>query len=302
MKNRTFAFSDKILKFFGPKKHELNEDIDSIKSLLLSDKPCMISRIGSVEFQALTFMRYYPFSFFLKKRSFYQIKNNAGFFPVSMNSLKDFYKLYKDDIKDLDVLVRWRIEELLFSDWFKNKQYVFKPALDYFFLQEHPWTYALKGKRILVIHPFAETIKSQYYYHRTDLFENKEILPEFESLQTIKAVQSNANNPSDFTSWFDALSWMESEIDKIDYDIALLGCGAYGMPLAAYIKRKGKKAIHMGGILQFLFGIKSIRYEGSENTSPYINNFFVYPSDAERPKNANLVEGGCYWGPESKNV
>ena len=26
-----------------------------------------------------------------------------------------------------------------------------------------------------------------------------------------------------------------------------LGCGAYGFPLAAHVKRMGKKAIHMGG-------------------------------------------------------
>lgn len=49
---------------------------------------------------------------------------------------------------------------------------------------------------------------------------------------------------------------MKDEIDKQDYDIALIGCGAYGFPLAAHIKRSGKKAIHLGGALQLLFGIK----------------------------------------------
>lgn len=45
-------------------------------------------------------------------------------------------------------------------------------------------------------------------------------------------------------------------MDKIDYDICLIGCGAYGFPLAAHAKRKGKKAVHLGGALQLLFGIK----------------------------------------------
>lgn len=49
---------------------------------------------------------------------------------------------------------------------------------------------------------------------------------------------------------------MKDEIDKRDYDIALIGCGAYGFPLAAHIKRSGKKAVHLGGALQLLFGIK----------------------------------------------
>lgn len=49
---------------------------------------------------------------------------------------------------------------------------------------------------------------------------------------------------------------MQDEISKEDYDICLIGCGAYGFSLAAYVKRCGKQAIHMGGALQLLFGIK----------------------------------------------
>ena len=52
----------------------------------------------------------------------------------------------------------------------------------------------------------------------------------------------------------------------------------------------------MGGILQFLFGIKSVALEANEDTAKYINDSFVYPSDKDKPKNAHLVEGGCYWG------
>ena len=38
---------------------------------------------------------------------------------------------------------------------------------------------------------------------------------------------------------------MKSEIDKKDFDIALLGCGAYGVPLAAHIKQNGKEAVYV---------------------------------------------------------
>ena len=43
---------------------------------------------------------------------------------------------------------------------------------------------------------------------------------------------------------------------KFDFDVALIGCGAYGFPLAAKLKTAGKQAIHLGGVLQALFGIK----------------------------------------------
>ena len=73
-------------------------------------------------------------------------------------------------------------------------------------------------------------------------------MPDFD-LITIKAVQSLGGGEQ-FQSWFDALDWMKAEIDKHDYDICLIGCGAYGFPLAAHVKRLGKKAFHLGGALQ----------------------------------------------------
>lgn len=297
MKHRTFSFTDKIYKWISPKAHGIAADTKQIKQMLESDKPCMISRFGSTELQTLSYVRFFPFSLPLKKRTLCNIQYASGFFPVTSKNLKMFYELYKKDVKNLDMLVSWRIEESFFKDWIGNKTQVKKTTLDTFYGHEHPWTYALKGKRVLIVHPFAETIESQYNNHRLDLFANQEVLPEFESLEIVKAVQSIAGNPVDFNSWFDALDWMKMEIDKKEFNIALLGCGAYAMPLAAHIKRKGKKAIHMGGVLQFLFGIKSVRYEENEDTSPYINEFFVYPSEKDKPKNASVVEGGCYWGP-----
>lgn len=296
MKHRTFAFTDKIYDYLSPNPNGIVADTLLIKSFLDSDKPCMISRFGSTELQTLSYIRYYPFSIPLKKRTYYNIQYASGFFPVTMDNLRQFYEIYKKDVMEMDLLVSWRIEEMLFKDWIVNIPQIKKTTLDNFYAQEHPWTYSLKGKRILVVHPFAGTIEEQYKNNRTNLFCNPEVLPEFESLQTIKAVQSIAGNPVDFESWFDALVWMKQEIDKKEFDIALVGCGAYAMPLAAHIKRMGKKVVHMGGILQFLFGIKSVRYEENRETVKYINEHFVYPSNADKPKNASLVEGGCYWG------
>lgn len=295
MKYRTFSFTDRIHEKIGPKRHSLEEDIQAICCELESKEPCMISRIGSVEFQCLTLIRYFPLSLPLLSRSKRQMRLNAGFFPISMNTFKQFYRLYKKDIKEINLFVRWRIEELLFNCWFERINYVHKNALDSFYSQAHPWTSILKGKKILVVHPFAETIESQYNNHRENLFANKEVLPEFASLETIKAVQSIAGNPVNFSTWFEALDWMKSEIDKKDFDIALLGCGAYALPLAAHVKRIGKKAVHMGGVLQFLFGITSKRYDENEKYKPYINKYFVYPDAKDRPQNASVVEGGCYW-------
>ena len=294
MKYRTFSFLDKIYERLAPKTEGVEADTNRLIAFLESNKPCMISRFGSTELQTLSYSRYFPLSLPLKKRTYYNIQYASGFFPVTHKNLKYFYQLYEDDVKQLDLLISWRVEEFLFQDWLKDKPNVRKTTIDAFYEHEHPWTQVLEGKKVLVVHPFAETIERQYK-KRELLFENNKVLPEFASLSTIKAVQSIAGNPVSFASWFEALEWMKDEIDKCDYEIALLGCGAYGMPLAAHIKRQGKKAVHMGGVLQFLFGIKGKRYIENPDTAKYINDYFVFPSDADKPKHANVVEGGCYW-------
>jgi hypothetical protein len=88
---------------------------------------------------------------------------------------------------------------------------------------------------------------------------------------------------------------MKAEIDKKDFDIAIIGCGAYGFPLAAHVKRIGKKAIHLGGPTQILFGIKGKRWIDNPNFNEIINEYFIFPNESDKVKNANKVEGACYW-------
>ena len=77
----------------------------------------------------------------------------------------------------------------------------------------------LKGKKILVVHPFAETIKSQYENKRRLIFPGTEILPEFD-LHILKAVQTIAGTIDPrFPTWFDALNYMTEECLKINFDI-----------------------------------------------------------------------------------
>src|SRR5690606_17357822 len=110
---------------------------------------------------------------------------------------------------------------------------------------QNSWGKALEGKKVLIVHPFEDSIKKQFQY-REKLWENPNILPPFE-LITYKAVQTIAgNNTHQFKNWFDALELMVTEIAEIDFDIAIVGCGAYGFPLAAQIKKMGKKAFHLG--------------------------------------------------------
>ena len=121
-------------------------------------------------------------------------------------------------------------------------------------------------------------------------------MPKFESLHIIKAVQSIGGVNNGFHNWFEALDYMKREVDNTEFDIALIGCGAYGMPLAAHCKDIGKKAIHLGGALQLLFGIRGSRWEdNSYEQKNLMNDYWVRPLPSERPVEANAVENACYW-------
>ena len=164
-----------------------------------------------------------------------------------------------------------------------------------------PWSSALKGRKVLVIHPFDESIKKQYMKNREHIFEQiyraDDILPEFD-LITLKAVQTLAGEKDNrFSTWFDALDWMKEQCHKIEFDVALIGCGAYGFPLAAEIKRMGKTVIHLGGATQLMFGIMGTRWEleNPEFCKNVANKYWVRPMEMERIAHADKVESACYW-------
>lgn len=219
----------------------------------------------------------------------------SGFFPEDVSLLEQYKAIEIEALGNVDFLLRLRGrgENYLIKKYCK-KDVVFANALGGWGT-DHPWTRALKGKKVLVIHPFADTIEKQYE-KRDKLFpSNPEILPEFE-LHTIKAVQTIAGQDDDrFATWFEALDYMKKQISDADFDIALIACGAYGFPIGSYCKNIGKQAVHIGGDLQMLFGILGSRWEEYDITKKLVNEYWVRPSDAETPKSADVVEGACYW-------
>lgn len=121
--------------------------------------------------------------------------------------------------------------------------------------------------------------------------------PSFRALYTVKAVQSiGGEGAPGFKNWFDALEYMKAQMDRVDYDVVLIGCDAYGMSLAAHAKRRGKLAIHLAGWTQILFGIYGNRWLNDQpRYAKYINEYWVRPSEEEKTKASESIENGCYW-------
>jgi hypothetical protein len=239
---------------------------------LVSDRPTLIARFGSTEMMCirnylgvmnknkskLQFIKGQSSPWWWEKSMIEQMQQWSGFFPPEISKLETFCQLMLEDLKAVNILGSWLPSETIFENQM-NSQKIQLRFLEPFW-SKNPWTMSLKNKNILVVHPFSNTIEQQYLKRKL-LFMNKNILPDFKSLTVLKAVQTLGGSDDRFEDWFEALNYMKGEIDKIDYDICLIGAGAYGFPLAAHVKRMGKKGIHIGGALQLLFGIKGKRWE-----------------------------------------
>ena len=260
---------------------------------LKQKKSFMVARLGATESKAVIYPKFPKiFKLLFKKTIFKRMFIWSGFYPVSEENIKKFSSLYINELSNTDVLASWRMEEKLIPEVKKIKYKIKLRELEPYY-SNNPWTNLLRNKKVLIIHPFTETIISQYKI-RDKIFDNKLILPEFE-IDTIKAVQSLSGNDKRFNNWFDSLEYMKDEITKKNFDIALIGCGAYGLPLASHVKKLGKIGIHMGGCLQLLFGIKGKRWDNDPIIQKMYNVNWVRPKDIDKPKNYLKVEDGCYW-------
>jgi len=279
----------------------------AIRQAILKGEPAMIARFGfgelnaTIRYAGMKYGRFNPLGYVFGNSQPGWYTNELiegmpvcnGFFPTTKENLDRFGELMLRDMLELDILGVWQKREPYFA---KELQGVLKVKLSDLepYFHEDPWSAALEGKTVLVIHPFDRTIQQQYK-KREWLFEDKKVLPPFE-LKTIRAVQTLVGQTAGFASWFHALEHMQEQIEKESFDVAIIGAGAYGFPLAAFIKRIGKISVHLGGASQLLFGIRGKRWEQEKNNYHiFFNEHWVKPLPEEKPANAELAEGGSYW-------
>lgn len=271
---------------------------------IMEGRPFMTCRFGNTELQ--TVVGYLKVKYkghsaeddaYLDKW-FTRLGKDSGFFPVDYQYLERFSRLILESGANADLLAMWHLnmEDFIIEEFAPDADLTFLFRLEPWLAPNRPWTAALEGKKVLVIHPFERTIQEQYK-KRELIFPNSEILPSFE-LKTLKAVQTLCGEEDErFATWFDALDYMYEKAVQTDFDVAVIGCGAYGMPLASMLKNAGKQAIHLGGATQLLFGIKGYRWENNYPTkiATFFNDAWTRALAEETPKNAGTVEKGCYW-------
>lgn len=287
IKKMKFKLDYKDLKIFPE-----NAGNEILYELLNADTPFMVCRAGATEMRCIEeYLKNRDFSSKIKQ----EIWELSGVFPPEKKLLKKFCDYYIRCMENADLIALWGVgaESKVVHEHCSKAKFTVLHALEPYYF-EKPWSRGLKQKKVLVIHPFIDSIKSQYL-KRKKIYTRKEILPEFESLECIKAVQSIAGQKTEYRDWFEALESMQNKISKCDFDVAIIGAGAYSLPLAAYVKKIGKQSIQMSGATQILFGIKGKRWDNHPVISKFYNDDWVRPLQSEKPLKTEKVEGGSYW-------
>lgn len=224
-----------------------------------------------------------------------KLYRNAGVYPPEPIIFSRFCRVYEEALKHLDVLAVW----FNFGEKAARRRFAPKAALTELdalepYYNDRPWSQHLTGKRVLVVSPFADSIQAQYL-RRLEVWRAKpEVLPSFH-LRTVRVPLSAFLTAPEHSDWFAALEAMREEMARAPFDVAVVGAGAWSLPLVAHAKSLGAWAIHLGGVTQVLFGLRGNRWEKNERITSFFNEAWTRPLPSETPQSAHLIEGGCYW-------
>ncbi len=230
---------------------------------------------------------------------FYAKADPCGCFATTrpMDVLKQWCDIYLQSLRECDILATLGMLQYnsLVEDCY-DEIHVWSCV------QLHQWLPYLEGKRVLVISPFEKTIRRQYdtkdFSRIFKHFGTLQGMPQFTypnfELLTINAPNTvKGNEPFPHNNWMESFEELLRQVDGLEFDIAITGCGAYGMPIAHYVKTTGRGGIQAGAYAQVMFGIKGQRWK----SQGWWNEHWVYPSREETPPSFRSIEGGDYWGP-----
>jgi len=274
--------------------------IDDLANALRGGKPLVTGKIGGAELMALEYGDHrirppWPPGWSWRRPA-RRLMNNAGFFPVEQEAFHRWQVTMRGAIAATDFLCAWQTDPFLHI-YEERLIHELAPASRDFPLESlgRPLVPALLPFRWLVVSPFAASIRRQLPKLRAIHDPLGEVKADWsgpaKSCELVRCPFQSHLEPSPYRSWEEGLERLSEEISRKQFEVALIGAGAWSLPLAARIKQTGRSAIHFGGETQLLFGIKGKRWE---NYGIY-NDAWVSADPSEMPTHRERVEQGCYW-------
>jgi FkbM family methyltransferase len=270
-----------------------------IAQKLQENKPFLVGRLDMGSAKCLI-QQYYKDPANIKPCSHPHIA--AGIYPETSEMMVVYTKTLDHALQQMDALAFFEEKEKqLIQKHTSAHIYMKNRALEPFYFPNEPWSEQLKGKTVLIVHAFVDSIKCQIN-RREQLFPKTEILPDFNSVKYVQMFQC-MGGATPHNSWLETLQAVQKKIDAVGaFDVAIVSGGSYGMPIAAYCKEKHHaSAIMMGGGSQLLFGLKGKRWDTHPQLKLLYNSNWMYPLESDTPAENKLNKteiGGPYWGPK----
>ena len=231
----------------------------------------------------------------------------TGVFPSNPNFLKVFSEFFLNHVSELNVLglmdgkneiqlinsLNIKTQLTHFQSMEPDRSIPERPSLCYLALFEN--------KKILLISPYAEFLaaraKSNIYEEVWYTCKKQWFNPlGIDHLNIPYSYITATNTRALYRNSIELYQVICAQISGYDFDIALIGAGALGMPLANFIKSMGKVGISLGGHLQIIFGVAGARWRRDPEWQQYINSAWLdVPAIFQPLDKNNLTDQGAYW-------
>lgn len=289
------------------KHFNLIEESNFILDYIKDDptKPFFLGRIGGNDFRAVMAYRQEGRNGNFT-RHISETKNYCGYFDKDNNieifykyleTLYDCYKVSDCFTNPCNTIPSHELKPSFLLNFLKdiccNKKIVSYHYIEAIYPFLNDFKIFAEGKKILIVSPFSETIKSQY--KRKDHLIKNYKYPNFELITYTTPITYNTESDKidcvNTRNWNEQAELMSNDISNLEFDIALLSCSSYAMYLGRHIyKNMHKQAIYIGGVMNVFFNIKGERY----NDSAFYRNIMVPETSVESLEKSmyNGVKGG----------
>jgi hypothetical protein len=273
-----------------------------IEKLFQADEPFAIGRMPGNEADVLMqWWRAGKDIAGVSEGNYLDLETNTGFYakPQDRDEILTFYcHTLFDSLRECDLLFRLENEYAAAKDPMVEDRY--DEIHVWSAVRLHQWIPLLEGKRVLVIGPYQKSIQQQWekrdqlregFSEGTPSFN----FPDFELLTINSHNTVKGNDPFPHSNWKESFIDLCTQADDLEFDIAILGCGGYSMPLLGHILSTKRSAFCTGSYAQIMFGITGQRWLKHNTMITYRNDAWKTPEESERPKTYRNIEGGCYW-------
>lgn len=238
----------------------------------------------------------------------YHCEYMFGIFPTDTSFLHEFAQFYTKNVQQIDILGLFHadqeekiIKENELTALFIPYQFT-EPDRSIPAIEKNCYLPFFEGKKLLFISPFADLLKSRatkatFESVWSNIHKMWFCPSEVDAYEIPYSYVTSVNTHKQYTNSMTLFDSICTNIKEVDFDIAFIGAGALGLPIASHLKNQGKIAISLGGHLQVLFGIGGGRWSKDEFwTTNYINEHWIEMPKKYHPENKSILsDNGAYW-------